>query len=213
MCFFQSEQNIFLKEKREFGIKNVIELTQYNITRKDYIFSYDYDSYLHNIEDIFIFITVPQTSKDYVGELEVINPLMQNFTYKYKSTQAIPLKKGTQVVSKGKYYFIFRKGTGVTFYLYNNIKFFPLDKINNFKSSIVGLYPYSERIFYFAMNLEEEKYIYLEWTNGDLYLYSLKDKTFEKQTTSIFHAYKIKAGSYIVIMDLNQYIGESLFSI
>ena len=139
VCIFSKANKIYFEKikqndvEEDFGIKKIEELTQYNITRQEYIFSYDYESYLHNVEDIFIYITIPQTSNDYVGELGVINPLMQNFTYKYKSTQAIPLIRGREVVSKGKYYFIFRNGTGVTFYLYNTISFFPLNKINIFR--------------------------------------------------------------------------------
>ena len=153
--------------EEEFGIKKIEEFTEYKITRQEYIFSYDYKTYLNNTEDLMVYITVPLTKNGYVGEFEVINPLMQNFTFKYRNIETIPLIKGKHVTSSGRYYFIFRNNVGVTFYLHNTIRFFPLNKINNYISETSHLI--SNGLIYFTMNLEEDRYVYIDHNLKELF--------------------------------------------
>ena len=57
-------------------------------------------------------------------------------------------------------------------------------------------------MLYFRMILYEDKYIYLKWYGGDLYLYSVLDKTYEQVHDVIHHGYKIKRGEYLLIFFL-----------
>ena len=205
LCVFSKTQRIFLEnlkneKEEEFGIKKIEEFTEYKITRQDYIFSYDYKNYLNKLEDIYIHIAIPTTSLfDYVGEFEVINPLLQSFTFRYRYTEAIRLIKNQHVVSNGRYYFIFRNCTGLIFYLHNPMKFFPLNKINNYISETSERITNGDNLLLFEMTLEEDKYIFLHWNGGNIYLYSINDKKSEMKEFISHHAYKIKKGSYIII--------------
>ena len=206
ICVFSKTQRIYLENlennnDEEIGITKIEEFTEYKVTTQDYIFSYDYKNYLNTLEDIFIYITSPTTDKYYVGELEVINPNLQNFNFKYRYTETIPLIKNQHIISNGRYYFIFRNCSGVSFYLHNTIHFFPLNKINNYISETDHLISNGNGLIYFTLTLEEDKYIYLEWNTGRLYLYSITDKTTERKSVQLFNADKIKKGSYILILD------------
>ena len=211
MCVFSKTQRIYLEnlkkdeEEEEFGIKKIEEFTEYKITRQDYIFSYDYKPYINNIKDLMVYITVPATSTGYVGKFEVINPSMQSFTFKYRYTETIPLIKGTHVTSSGRYYFIFRNCPGVSFYVHNTIRFFPLNKINNYISETEHRISNGDGMLYLTMDLEEDKYIYLESNNlNDISLYSKIDKTLSTFNYDQYHAYKIKKGSYLFIVKYSE---------
>ena len=208
MCIFSKTQRIYLEnlvndKEEEFGVKKIEEFTEYNITRQDYIFSYEYKPYLDNIGDIILYIAVPKTGDNYVGEIEVINPLMQNFTFKYRYTETIPLIKGQHVTSRGKYYFIFRDCVGVTFYVHNTIRFFPLNKINNYISETSHMVSngINYGLLYFTMNLEEDRYIFLKFSSGNLYLYNITDRAIKLLLYTTYDAYKIQKGSYILILE------------
>ena len=210
ICIFSKTERIYLEnlkkeEQEEFGIKNIEEFIEYNITRKEYIFSYNYNNYLDKIEDIIIYITVPTTGNVYIGQFEVITPLMESFIFKYRYTESIPLIKGQHLKSYGKYYFIFRDCIGVTFYLHNTMHFFPLNKINNYISDTNHLISNSDNLFYFTMELEEDKYIYMEWNVANLYLYSIKNKTTESKNNIMYHTHKINKGSYLIILEYKSY--------
>ena len=205
MCVFSKAKKIYFedlkkKEDEEFGIKKVEEFIEYNVTRQDYIFSYDYKPYTNNLEDIMIYVAVPTTTIDYVGEFEVINPLMENFTFKYRYTETILLIKGKHVKSRGRYYFIFRNCTGVTFYVHNTIRFFPLNKINNYISETDHKISNDDGLLYFTMRLDEDRYVYLEHNSGEMYLYNITDNVLMTVYGKMRNAYKINKGSYILIL-------------
>ena len=209
VCLFSKVRKINLEKlkkdeeekEEEFGIKKIEEFTEYNITRQDYIFSYYYNPYPSDIEDIMIYITVPTTSYVSVGDFEVINPLMQSFKFKYSYSETVQLIKGEHVTSSGRYYFIFRNDVGVQFYLHNIIHFFPLNKINNFLFENEHRISNYNGILYFTMNLEEDKYIYVDKGFGDLYMYDIHEKTTKRYWSASFNQYKIKKGSYIFIAE------------
>ena len=205
ICVFSKTKKIYLEdlkkeEEEEFGIKKVEEFIEYNVTRQNYIFSYDYKPYTNNLEDIIIYVTIPSISSNYVGEFEVINPSMQKFVFKYRYSETIPLIKGKHVTSRGKYYFIFRNCTGVTFYVHNTMRFFPLDKINNYISETDYRISNGNGLLYFTMNIEEQRYVYFSYNTGDLYLYNITNKTLKALSYDQYHAYKINKGSYILIL-------------
>ena len=207
ICVFSKTKKIYLEdmkkdEEEEFGIKKVKEFIEYNVTRQDYIFSYDYKPYINNIEDIMIYVTVPTTTMNYVGELEIINPLMQNFTFRYRYTETIPLIKGQHVISRGRYYFIFRNCTGVSFYVHNTMNFFPLNKINNYISETDHRISNGDGMLYFTMSLDEDRYVFFEHNTGDMYLYNITQKVLKNLNWVEYHAYKINKGSYILILKL-----------
>ena len=185
----------------------------YNIITKDYIFSYDYKTYINNLEDIFIYISSPTTENIYTGEMEIINPFLQKFNFKFKFTDTIPLIKNKHVVSQGKYYLIFKNCSGTSFYLQNTIKFFPLNKINSYISETNHRISNGNGLIYFSMNLEEDKYIYLEWNSGFLYLYSILNKTTERLDAKLYNANKIKEGNYILILNYGKNYGDYHISI
>ena len=215
ICIFSKTERLYIEnlqkeEQEEFGVKNIEEFIEYNITRKDYIFSYNYKNYINKIEDILIHIFVPATSKNYVGEFEVITPLMENFTFKYRYTETISLIKRKHIKSNGKYYFIFRDCIGVTFYLYNTMHFFPLNKINNYISETNYLISNGKGLLYFTLELKEDKYIYIDWNKAYIYLYSIRNKTTESINKNIYNAYKINKGSYLIILN---YEKSDIFSV
>ena len=205
ICFFSKTKRIYLEnlnkdEEEEFGVIKIEDFVEYKVTRKEYIFSYDNKNYLNNLEDIIIYVTVPKTGENYVGEFEVINPLMQNFTFKYRDRETIHLEKGRHVKSLGKYYFIFRNCEGVSFYVHNSIYFFPLNKINNYISETSHEVSTGNGLLYFTMNLKEDRYIYLRHNSDEFYLYSISDKTEKKIKKEKYNAYKIMKGDYIFIL-------------
>ena len=208
-CVFSKTKKIFLEnlkkdeqEDKEFGVTNIEEFTEYKITRNEFIFSYDYKSYLNEIGNIYIYITIPKTNDDIEGEFQVINPLIQNFTFKYRAAETISLAKGKHVVSNGKYYFIFKDSVGLSFFIHNTMRFLPLDKINNYILDADTLSLEDEGLLYFTMNLEKEKYIHQKWSLGNLYLYSIDNKTIEKQNLNVNLTHLINKGKYLYIMDL-----------
>ena len=216
ICVFSKTQRLYLENLKkdkvdEPGIKEIEEFQEYKVTKDEYIFSYNYQNYLNNPEDILIYISAP-TSKvsrnDYIGEVEVINPLMQSFVFKYRYTHTIPLTKKEQVTSNGIYYLIFKNCTDVTFYLHNTISFFPLNKINNYISETDHKISNGDGMLYFTMDINEDKYIYLEWNTGELYLYSILNKTTEKKSYELYNAHYVKKGSYILILEYGKnYLG------
>ena len=216
ICVFSKTQRLYLENLKkakvdEPGITEIAEFQEYKVTKDDYIFSYDYRNYLNSPEDILIYISTPTAKvsrNDYIGEVEVINPLMQSFIFKYRYTHTIPLIKKEQVVSNGKYYLIFKNCSDVTFYLHNTISFFPLDKINNYISETDHKISNGDGMIYFTMDIKEDKYIYLEWNTGQLYLYSISNKTTEKKSYELYNAHFIKKGSYILILEYGKnYLG------
>ena len=216
ICVFSKTQRIYLenlkKEKDdELGITEIEEFQEYKVTKDEYIFSYDYKNYLNSVEDILIYISAPTAKvsrNDYIGEVEVINPSMQSFIFKYRYTHTIPLIKKEQVTAKGKYYLIFKNCSDVTFYLHNTISFFPLNKINNYISETDHKISNGDGMIYFTMDIKEDKYIYLEWNTGQVYLYSISDKKTEKKSYELYNAHFIKKGSYILILEYGKnYLG------
>ena len=216
ICVFSKTQRIYLenlkKEKdNELGITEIEEFQEYKVTKDEYIFSYDYKNYLNSVEDILIYISAPTAKvsrNDYIGEVEVINPSMQSFIFKYRYTHTIPLIKKEQVTAKGKYYLIFKNCSDVTFYLHNTISFFPLNKINNYISETDHKISNGDGMIYFTMDIKEDKYIYLEWNTGQVYLYSISDKKTEKKSYELYNAHFIKKGSYILILEYGKnYLG------
>ena len=209
ICVFSKTQRIFLEnlkkdEEEELGVTKIEEFTEYKITREEYIFSYDYKNYLNNLEDIFIYISSPATKTKYIGEVEVINPSLQSFIFKYRHTETIPLIKDKHVVSNGKYYFIFRNCSSVTFYLHNTAHFFSLNKINNYISETDRRISNGDGLIYFNLDLEEDKYVYLEWNTGKLYLYSINNKTTTQISPSFYNTHYINKGSYLLILDYDK---------
>ena len=216
ICVFSKTQRIYLenlkKEKDdELGITEIEEFQEYKVTKDEYIFSYDYKNYLNSVEDILIYISAPTAKvsrNDYIGEVEVINPSMQSFIFKYRYTHTIPLIKKEQVTANGKYYLIFKNCSDVTFYLHNTISFFPLNKINNYISETDHKISNGDGMIYFTMDIKEDKYIYLEWNTGQVYLYSISDKKTEKKSYELYNAHFIKKGSYILILEYGKnYLG------
>ena len=68
ICVFSKTQRIYLEnsakeEDEESGITKIEEFTEYKVTTRNYMFSYDYKNYLNSLEDIFIYITSPTTDK------------------------------------------------------------------------------------------------------------------------------------------------------
>ena len=218
LCVFSKTKRIYLENMEkgndeEFGVKQIEEFIEYNITMEDYLFSYDYKTYLNNLEDIFLYITSPTSESNYNGELEVINPFLENFVFKFRYTETIPLIKGKHIISQGRYYFIFRNCSGVSFYLHNTIHFFPLNTINNYLSETDRRVSNGNGLIYFTMTLEEDKYIYLEWSSGWLYLYSIPNKTTMSLEHKLYNANKINKGDYILILDYGNNLNEYHFSI
>ena len=216
ICVFSKTQRLYLENLKkdnedEPGITQINEFTEYKVTKDEYIFSYDYKNYLNNSEDLVIYISTPTPrikENDYIGEVEVINPLMKSFIFKYRYTHTIPLKKNEHVISNGKYYFIFKNSSEVTFYLHNTRSFFPLNKINNYISETDHKVSNGDGTIYFTMDIEEDKYIYLEWNTGQLYLYSILNKTTEKKSYELYNAHYITKGSYILILEYGKnYLG------
>ena len=217
ICVFSKTKSIYLEnlenkgvDEEEIGITKIEEFTEYKVTMDEYMFSYDYKNYLNTLEDIFIYISGPTRSFDnyYLGELEVINPLLESFIFKYRFTETISLIKDKHIISNGKYYFIFRNCSDVSFYLHNTLHFFPLNKINNYITESEYKTSYGDGLLYFTMNLEEDKYIYLEWNTGRLYLYSMLDKKTEKKRMEFYNAFLINKGSYLLILEYGKnYLG------
>ena len=217
ICVFSKTKIIYMdnlekheENEEEIGITKIEEFTEYKVTRDEYMFSYDYKNYLNTLEDMFIYISSPTRvlDKHYTGELEVINPLFESFTFKYRFTETISLIKDKHIVSNGKYYFIFRNCSDVTFYLHNTLHFFPLNKINNYITESDYKTSYGDGLLYFTMDIEEDKYIYLEWNTGQLYLYSILDKTTEKKSSEFYNAFFIKKGNYLLILEYGKnYLG------
>jgi len=217
ICVFSKTKIIYMdnlekqeENEEEIGITKIEEFTEYKVSMDEYMFSYDYTNYLNTLEDMFIYISGPTRVLDkyYLGELEVINPLFESFIFKYRFTETIPLIKDKHIVSNGKYYFIFRNCSDVTFNLHNTLHFFPLNKINNFITESDYKTSYGDGLLYFTMDIEEDKYIYLEWNTGQLYLYSILDKTTEKKSYEFYNAFFIKKGKYLLILEYGKnYLG------
>lgn len=130
---------------------------------------------------------------------------MQNFTFKYRHTETIHLLKGEHITSYGKFYFIFRDYVGVSFIVHNILKFFPLNKINNYISD--ANIRNSVKL-YFTMNLKEDRYIYIEHNSEYFDLYSIQDKTIKILGKNEYNSYKITKGDYIFILscyNINNY--------
>ena len=216
ICVFSKSKRIFLENliknnNDEPGITKIEEFKEYKVTKDEYIFSYDYKNYLNSLEDMFLYITTPTqkiSNNDYIGQIEIINPLMETFILKYRYTETIPLIKNQHIKSNGKYYFIFKNCSSVTFYLHNTLNFFPLNKINNYISETDYKTTYGDGLIYFEMHIEEDKYIYLEWNTGQIYLYSILNKTTEKKSYELYNAHYIKKGSYLLILEYGKnYLG------
>ena len=216
ICVFSKSKRIYLENliknnNDEPGITKIKEFKEYKVTKDEYIFSYDYKNYLNSLEDMFLYITTPTqkiSNNDYIGQIEIINPLMETFILKYRYTETIPLIKNQHIKSNGKYYFIFKNCSDVTFYLHNTLNFFPLNKINNYISETDYKTTYGDGLIYFEMHIEEDKYIYLEWNTGQIYLYSILNKTTEKKSYELYNAHYIKKGSYLLILEYGKnYLG------
>ena len=89
-----------------------------------------------------------------------------------------------------------------SFFIHNTMRFLPLDKINNYILDADTLSLEDEGLLYFTMNLEKEKYIHQKWSLGNLYLYSIDNKTIEKQKQYVNLTHLINKGKYLYIMDL-----------
>ena len=83
-----------VQKLNEYGIIKIKELIEYNITRKEFIFEFDYFSYLTQLDEILIHIFYPgDFSKNVKGKLEVINPLFQRFVFEFNKNDTIYLRK------------------------------------------------------------------------------------------------------------------------
>ena len=71
------------------------------------------------------------------------------------------------------------------------MKFFPLNKINNYISETNHRVSNGNGLIYYTMTLEEDKYIYLEWNSALLYLYSISNKTTEILDHKLYNTNKI----------------------
>ena len=101
----------------------------------------------------------------------------------------------------------------MSFYLHNTIHFFPLNIINNYISETNHRVSNGNGLLYFTMDFEEDKYVYLEWNNGRLYLYSILDKTTQRLDAQLYNTNKINKGSYLLILDYGVMTGDYHFSI
>ena len=221
LCFFSKTQRIYLEkleqekneeEKDNNEITKIKELTEYNITRDEFMFEYDYNSYLSQFDDILIHIFYP--ARYYISQLNVINPSFQSFSFDFGSDDVIVLKKDEHVNSNGKFYLIFKPDLGVSFYIQNMIKFFPLNIINNYISKIKNNTVSNGGYQIFNFDIKEDKYIYtsIEKGYGPLFLYSLENKI----TFNLTNGYtKVEKGAYIMLMDYSQpdYERESILII
>ena len=50
------------------------------------------------------------------------------------------------------------------------------------------------------MSLDEDRYVYLEYNSGDMYLYNITDNVLMTVYGEMRNAYKINKGSYILIL-------------
>ena len=200
-CSFSITQRIYLEnikddDEGQDGITKIEESREYNVTRTEYIFSYNNKNYLNNISDIVINIT--NFGKDPFWEINIINPSMGYQTLT-SSDPYLYLQKNKYFNTIGKYYFIFKNSPGLSFYVHNSIYFIDLNKVSHYiPKKITGL-----TYFYYSMNIEEDRYVYLDY-EGDIIIYKTDNKEYITLSYKNHNAYAFQKGSYIIFIDFTQ---------
>ena len=210
LCSFEKTQRIYLEnikkdenQETENEITKIIEFNEYIVTRKQFIFEYDYKNYLSDFDDILINIFFVY-SEENLGELEVINPLFERFIFTIKANEVIYLKKDIHVNSNGKFYFIFKSRLGISFYIHNMLHLFSLNQKNNYLSKIQNNKVSNGGYQFFNLELESEKYIYITKSSKltNIFFYSLENKISSILSSKYT---KLSKGKYIIFIDYSQF--------
>ena len=157
-----------------FGTDVIYDNKEYSINNNEYIFKYNIK---RNHLGVFpmLFLTYYNTNglNNVQAELEIINPLLQNITYKLGNASQITLNKEMIFKDYGDYYFIFRNSLGIKFFIHNTINKFPLNESPFYYSNSSDLA--TDSIMYFSLKLNQKKKVFIN-TRCTLYFYSKTEK-------------------------------------
>ena len=189
-------ENIIQENKYDFDADYILNNKEYSISNNKYMFKYNIKkNHLGIFPTIFLTYYNTYNLEDINQELEIIDPLLQNITYKLVGTNQITLSEQNTTKEYGDYYFIFRNALGIKFYIHNTINIFSLNEIPYYIS-------YSndratDSIIYFSLKLNKPKYIMMNIFNY-LYLYSKTKKT-TKFITSNAQYINLPPDDYLIL--------------